>query len=46
MRWKTKSQTLEFGENDENRKTKSMMKMNQIERRKNEIEKPLVTDRG
>jgi hypothetical protein len=43
MRWKTKSQTLEFGKNDENRKTKSMMKMNQIGRRKNknknEIEK-------
>jgi hypothetical protein len=43
-----KSQTLEFGENDENRKTKWMMKMNKNGRRKNEneIEKPLVTDRG
>jgi hypothetical protein len=41
-----KLQTLEFGENDENVKTKSMTKMNQNGRRKNEIEKPLVTGRG
>jgi hypothetical protein len=36
-----KSQTLEFGENDENNKTKWMMKMNQIGRRKNENEKEI-----
>jgi hypothetical protein len=41
-----KSQTLEFGENDENRKMKWMMKMNKHGRRKNENEKPLVADHG
>jgi hypothetical protein len=36
-----KSQTLDFGENDEKNKTKWMMKMNQIGRRKNENEKEI-----